>query len=67
MHKLVTLTADVIFVNGSPFLVTLSQKIQLFIVELLMRSAAAQLSIHLTRVVKIYARGGFSIRNILMN
>ena len=29
LHKFVTLTADEMFVNGVPFLVTLSQKIQL--------------------------------------
>ena len=67
MHKFVTLTVDVMFVNGEPFLVTLSQKIQLFTVELFPSLTAVQLISHLTKVLKLYERGGFSIRNIFMD
>ena len=63
VHKFLTLTAVVMFVNEVPFLVTLSQKIQLFTVEFIPSRTDAQLSIHLTKLVKLYARGGFSIRN----
>ena len=41
LHKFVTLTADVMFVNGIPFLVTLSRKIRLFTVEFLPSRTAA--------------------------
>ena len=67
MHKFLTLTADVMFVNGVPFLVTFSRKIRLFTVELFPRRTAAQLSSYLTKVVKLYVRGGFYIRTILMD
>ena len=55
------------FVNRVPFIVTLSQKIQLFTVEFLLSRTDAQLSSHLKKVVKIYARGGFSITTIFMD
>ena len=67
VNKFVTLTVDVMFVNGLPFLVTLSQKIKLFTFELLLSCIAAQLSSHLTKVARIYSRGGFSIGTIFMD
>ena len=67
VRKFVTLTADVMFVNGIPFLATLSRKIRLFTVKLIPSRTAAQLSSHLMKVVRLYARGSFSIRNILMD
>ena len=44
LHRYVTLTGDVMFVNGYPFLVTLSRNIRLFTVELLPSRTAKQLS-----------------------
>ena len=44
-----------------------SQKIQTFTVEFLPVYTDAQISSHLTKVVKLYAKGGFSIRTILMD
>ena len=67
MNKFVTLTADVRFVNGVPFLVTLSRKIRLFAVKFLPSCTAAQLSSHLTKVFKLYVGGIFSIRTILID
>ena len=67
MHKFVTLTIDVMFVNGETFLVNLSQKIQLFTVEFFPSRTYVHLSSHFTKVVKLYERGGFSIRNIFMD
>ena len=64
VHKSVNLTADVMFVNGVPFLVTLSRKNRLFTVEFRQSRTDAQLSSHLTKLVKLYVRGGFSIRTI---
>ena len=63
----VTLTEDVMFVNGVPFLVTFSRKIQLFTFQFFPSRTSVQLSIHLTKVVKLYARSSFSIRTILMD
>ena len=69
LHKFVTLTADVMFVNGVPFLVTLSCKIRLFTVEFLPSCTAAKLTDYLVKVSKskLYARGGFTVRTILMD
>ena len=67
MHKFVTLTADLMFVNGVPFLVTLSLNTRLFTAEFLPSRTAALLIIHLTKLVKLYARSVFSIRTILMD
>ena len=67
MPKFTTLTADVMFVNGVPFCVILSEKIELFTVKFLPSRTAAQPSIHVTKAFKIYAIGGLSIRTILMD
>ena len=66
-HRIVTLTANVMFVNGVPFLVTLSRKIRLFTVEYLLSRTAVQLRNYLAKVIKLYAREGFSVQTILMD
>jgi len=67
LHRFVTLTADVMFVNGIPFLITRSRDIRLNTVEFLPSRTAKQLSSSLTNIVKIYARGGFVVRLIMMD
>ena len=66
-HRLVTLTADVMFVNGIPFLVTLSRDIRLFTCEHVPCRTAAQLSESLVKVLWLYARGGFRVNTIMMD
>ena len=66
-HKFVTLTADVMFVNSVPFLVTMSRKIRQFTVKSLFSRPAAQLTHYLVKVTKLYARGRFTVRTILMD
>ena len=51
----VTLTADVMFVNGMSFLITLSWR------------SAKQLGSSLTKIVNLYARGGFIVNVVLMD
>ena len=53
LHKFLTLTADVMFVNSVPFLVTLSCKIRLLTVEFLPSRTAAKLSEYLVKVSKL--------------
>ena len=43
LHKFVTLTADVMFVNGNPILVTMSQKNCIYMAEYLPLHTASQL------------------------
>ena len=63
----VVLTADVMFVNGLPFFVTLSRGIKLWTIEFLPSRTVNQLLSHLTKVIKLYRRGGFVVRTALMD
>ena len=58
LHHSVTLTVDVMFVNGLLCLTTLSRKIKLHTVEHVQTQTAAFLSSALNKVIKMYARGG---------
>ena len=67
LHHFVTLTADVMFVNGLPFLTTLSRDIRFGTAEHVPSRTAKQLAKSLMKVVKLYAMGGFVVRNVLMD
>jgi hypothetical protein len=66
-NKVVTMAADVFFVNGTAFLVTLSRNIKFVMVEHLPVRTATALVKHIEWVLHVYGRGGFSIRTILMD
>jgi hypothetical protein len=66
MHLCVTLVADVMFVNGIPFLVSVSCNINLITIEHAPHCAAAKLSYLLERIGRTYARASFTIQTILM-
>ena len=59
LHHYVTLTADLMYVNGVTFLTTLSRKIKLRTIEHVQTRTVASLSNALNKVLKLYARGGF--------
>ena len=67
LHKFFTLAADVMFVNRISFLVTFSRKIILITVEHVPTRTAVQLAKYLIKIVKLYARGGFVIRLVVMD
>jgi hypothetical protein len=67
LHRFVVLTADVMFVNSIAFLTMLSQKLQLSTVEQLSSRTATQPSNSLTKIVRLYARTGFTVRIIMMD
>ena len=67
MHYFVTLTADVMFVNGIPFFTTLSWDIRFGTAEHVPSRTAKQLAKQLMKIVKLYPVGGFVLRNVLMN
>ena len=67
MHKRVTLTAHVMFVSGVPFLMTLSRKIKFRTTQFLPKRTARTLSDSLTKVIMMYARGGFIVNLALMD
>ncbi len=67
LHKYVTLVADVMFVNGLPFLVTSLQGISLVTIEYLKLITAKRLIHTLERVTRIYGKAGFIVQTALMD
>jgi hypothetical protein len=65
--KNVTLAADVMFCNGLPFFVTVSRDIKLITVEFLPSRTVESLCSKLSKVLKVYRRGGFAVRTCLMD
>jgi len=66
-NKVVTLAADVIFVDGTAFLITVSRRIKFITAEHVQVRTATSLSKHLTCVLQVYGRAGFKVRTILMD
>ena len=67
LNKFVTLTADVMFVCGFPFLVTYSRSIKFTTTEYIPTRTAGQLAKSLMKVVYGYARGGFVVNLMLVD
>ena len=67
LHKFVTLTADVMFVNGIAFLTRLSRKIRFLTMKHVTIHMDAQLSSSLKKIGRVYARVGFTVNVILMD
>lgn len=63
----VVLAADVMFVDGLPFFVTLSRGIKLFTIEYLPSRTVDQLISNLNKAIKLYRRGGYVVRVALMD
>ena len=57
-HVNVTLVADVMFVNGVPFLVSASRNINLITIEHAPKCTASKLGYLLQHIVNVYTRGG---------
>jgi hypothetical protein len=67
LHKFVMLTADVMFVIGIAFLITLSRKLRLATIKQLSMCTATQISNSLIKIVRLYACTGFIIRVTMMD
>jgi hypothetical protein len=67
VHSRVTLVADVMFVNGVPFLVSASRNINLITIEHVPHHTAAKLGHLLQHIINVYARAGFTVQTILMD
>jgi len=63
----VTLAANVMFVNGAPFLVSSSRNINLTTIEHAPQRTASKLGNLLARILNVYTRAGFQVRVILMD
>jgi hypothetical protein len=66
-NKVVTIAADIFFVDRTAFLVMLSKNIKFVTVEHLPVRMATPLVKHIKWVLRVYGRGGFRIRTILMD
>jgi hypothetical protein len=66
-NKIVTMAADIFFVNGTAFLITVSQRIKFITGEHLQTQIAGTLCKHLEWVLQVYAQAGFRVRTILMD
>jgi hypothetical protein len=66
-NKAVTLAADVFFIDGIAFLITVSRKIKFVMTEHLPIRTVTSLSKHLQQVLLVYGRAGFRVRSILMD
>jgi len=63
----VTLAADVFFVDGTAFLLTVSMQIKFITAEYVATRTAKNLSTHMKRVIQVYKRAGFNVCTILMD
>ncbi len=67
MHKYVMIVADVMFVNGLPFLVTSSRGISLIMNEFLPSRTAKCLASSVEQVVRIYDKACFIVQTLIMD
>ena len=67
IHKFITILADVMFVNGAPFLITIPHGIKFVMVEHIPTCTAKQLSKSSKRVMKILSRSGMIVQTFLMD
>jgi hypothetical protein len=66
-NKVVTMTADVFFVDGTPFLLTMSRRIKFITVEHVSIRTAKSLSKYVDQVLQVYRQTGFNARPVLMD
>ena len=65
-HKFVSIAADVFFVNGISFLLTVAIKLKFETVEHTPVCTSKSLVKHIKRVLQVYDRAGFTVRYIMM-
>ena len=66
-YQYLTLVADVMFVNGLPFFVTLSRKVRFVTAQFFPRRTAAELSNVVKETIDLYRRAGFVCQTALMD
>ena len=64
---MVTITADVMFVSGMPFLVTFSRKIKFRTAEFIPKQTARLTAKSILKVLLIYAQGGYIFKLSLVD
>ena len=66
-HKLISIAADVFFVDGIEFLLTVAIKLNFVTVEHTPVCTAKSLVKHIKRVIQVYDKAGFTVRYIIMD
>ena len=66
-HKFISVAADVFFINGIAFLVTVPRKLKFVTVEHTPVRTAESLVNHIKRVLQVYDRSGFTVRYVIMD
>ena len=66
-HQLVTLAVDVMFVNGVPFLISMARGLNLVTAKFTPSQTAKQLAAGITRMIDLYACGGFQVGTVLID
>jgi hypothetical protein len=66
-NKVITLAANVFFMDGTVFLLKVARRIKFVTTEHVPARTATSLSKHLKRVLEVYGRAGFVVRTILMD
>ena len=66
-NKAIMLVAEVFFVDGIAFLLTVVQRIKFVTAEHLPMRTALSLSKHMKQVLEVYGQAGFRVRTILMD
>jgi hypothetical protein len=66
-YQLVTVVVDVMFVNGVPFLVSVSRGLHLITAECTPTCSAKALPSKIDQITRLCARGGFAIITVLMD
>jgi hypothetical protein len=66
-HPRVTLAVDVMFVNGVPFLVSISQGINLVTAEHMSSHTAKQLAAGIRCIMDLYSHGGLQVGTMLID
>ncbi len=66
-NRMITLAADVFFVDGTPFLLTVARCLKFVTAEHVLVRTVRILSKHIKQVLEVYKRAGFIVRTILMD
>ncbi len=66
-HQPVTLAVDVMFVNGVPFLVSVSRSLNFITVEVTPTRTAKALASKIEQISHLYAQGGLTVGTLLMD
>ena len=66
-HKFISIAADVLFIDGIAFLLTVAIKLKFVTVEHTPVRIAKSLVKHIKRVLQVYDRAVFTVRYIIMD